>query len=157
MTLHAPPPAQPLERALKSDPCATRLHEISGAMLTYHAINGRLPADLDQLKSVQGPLDSALNFTCPATGQPYVYIPAGLRSPDDPRQIVLHDPSPDPTGQRWVILIHPPRARQAAATWVMRLPETAFQAYAPPTGIPRATTTKPSDPSDFQPRSGDKK
>jgi hypothetical protein len=125
-------PSMSIDRALKSDPCSVRLHEISGAMLTCLAIQGRLPRTLDELQSMQGPGEAALNFTCPTTGEPYVYVPQGLRSPGDPRQIVVHDRSPDPTGLRWVILMQPAKARQAPATWVMRLPESEFRRYQPP-------------------------
>jgi hypothetical protein len=129
-----------IDRALRSDPCSVRLHEISGAMLTYLAVQGRLPRTLDELQSVQGPGDGVLNFTCPTTGEPYVYVPQGLRSPGDTRQIVVHDRSPDATGLRWVVLMQPPKARQTPATWVMRLPESEFRRYQPP-----APTTNRTD------------
>jgi hypothetical protein len=126
------PPTLSIDRALKSDPCSVRLHEISGAMLQYLAIQGRLPRTFDELQPMQGPGEGVLNFTCPTTGEPYVYVPQGLRSPADPRQIVVHDRAPDATGLRWVILMQPAKARQAPATWVMRLPESEFRRYQPP-------------------------
>lgn len=137
------PPSSPImsiDRALKSDPCSVRLHEISGAMLSYLAIQGRLPRTLDELQSMQGPGEPALNFTCPTTAEPYVYVPQGLRSPTDPRQIVVHDRSPDAMGLRWVILMQPPKGRQTPATWVMRLPESEFRRYQAP-----APTTNRTD------------
>ena len=137
-------PAPPLERVLKSDPCATRLHEISGAMLTYHAVRGRVPASLEDLRAVQGVVDGPLQLACPATGEAYVYGPDGLRSAEDARQIVVHDRSADASGFRWVILMQPPRGRQAAATWVMRLGEPAFRGYVPAPGAARGSTTKAS-------------
>ena len=132
-------PSMSIDRALKSDPCSVRLHEISGAMLTYLAIHGRMPRSLDELQSMQSPGDPVLNFTCPTTGQPYVYVPQGLRSVTDPRQIIVHDRSPDAAGMRWVILMQPAKGRQAAATWVTRLPEPEFRGYQPPSPTTRGT------------------
>ena len=128
-------PPMSIDRALKSDPCSVRLHEISGAMLTYLATRGRMPRTLDDLQSTLDPGEGVLTFTCPTTGEPYVYVPQGLRSGADPRQIVVHDRSPDATGLRWVILMQPPTGRQAPATWVMHLPESEFRTYRlpPPT------------------------
>jgi hypothetical protein len=137
--------AQPLERVLKSDPCATRLHEISGAMLTYQAVRGRMPASLEDLQTVQGVTEGPLQLTCPASGEAYVYVPDGLRSAEDARQIVVHDRSADASGFRWVILMQPPRGRQAAATWVMKLGEPAFRAYVPAPGAARGSATKASE------------
>jgi hypothetical protein len=106
----------PVEKAIKADPVATRMHEISGAMLEYYALNGRLPPKLQDLGP---PADS------------FVYVPAGLQSPDDTRQIVLYDDKPTNPAQRWVILMQRPKARQPAATWVVLLPEIVFKTYAP--------------------------
>src|SRR4051794_5700276 len=97
------PPSMSIDRALKSDPCSVRMHEISGAMLTYLAMNGRMPAKLEELRAVTGLGEGPLEFSCPVTGEPYVYVPGGLRGGEDGRVIVLHDRSPDSTGMRWVV------------------------------------------------------
>jgi hypothetical protein len=114
------------------------MHEISGAMLTYLAMNGRMPGKLEELRSVTGLGEGPLEFTCPVTGDPYVYVPNGLRGGEDGRLVVLHDRSPDATGMRWVIQMQPGRGRQAPATWVTRLPEGVFRTYVPvvPTSRP---------------------
>src|SRR5437773_10560864 len=60
-----------------TDPCAMRLHDISGALLLYFSAHHDLPAKLDELKS------PALNaFVCPVSHQPYVYDARGMRGPD---------------------------------------------------------------------------
>ena len=130
---------QPLEQALKSDPCAARLHAISGAMLEYYALHNRLPKTLQDLQSLAD-LDQPLQFTCTESGQPYVYVPAGLQSPDDTRRVILHDPVPDRSGLRWVIMMQKPRGRQPAAMWVVSLTEPLFRGYTPvgPTSKPAA-------------------
>jgi hypothetical protein len=131
-------PQVPIERALKSDPCAARLHDIGGAMLQYYALNNRLPATLEELQPLAD-LGRPLVFKCPASGEAYTYVPAGLRSAgdDDGRQIVLHDAKGHggENGTRWTIMMQRPRGRQAAATWVVPLTAGAFRAYAaPPAG-----------------------
>jgi len=134
---------QPIEQALKSDPCAARLHAISGAMLEYYALHNRLPATLQELQSLAD-LDQPLQFTCTESGQPYVYVPAGLQSPDETRRIILHDPVPDRSGLRWVIMMQKPRGRQPAAMWVVSLTDPLFRGYAP-VATP-ATAPKPAAP-----------
>src|SRR6266496_3760811 len=116
----------PIEQTLKSDPCAARLHAISGAMLEYYALHNRLPVALVELESLAD-LDQPLNFVCPDSGQPYVYVPAGLQAPDDAKRIVLHDPTPNRLGLRWVILMQKPRGRQPAAMWVVSLTDPLFR------------------------------
>ena len=59
-----------------TDPCAMRLHDVCGPLLLYYATNRALPAKLEQLSEVSG-FESVKNFTCPASGKPYVYNPAG--------------------------------------------------------------------------------
>jgi len=125
------PPSMSIDRALKSDPCSVRMHEISGAMLTYLAMNGRMPGKLEELRAVTGLGEGPLEFSCPVTGEPYVYVPGGLRGGEDGRVIVLHDRTPDAAGMRWVIQMQPARGRQAPATWVTRLPDGVFRTYVP--------------------------
>lgn len=130
------PAARPdeIEGAIHSDACAARLQDISGALLGYYAINNRLPATLAELNGLSD-LDRPLAFTSPASGRPFTYVPAGLRSPADPRLIVLFDPAVDRQGLRWVIKLRRPRGRDAAATWVERIPNFSFQTYVPPPQI----------------------
>jgi hypothetical protein len=135
--------AQPLEQTLKSDPCAARLHAISGAMLEYYALHNRLPPTLHDLQSLAD-LDQPLQFTCTESGQPFVYVPAGLQSPDDTRRIILHDPVPDRSGLRWVIMMQKPRGRQPAAMWVVSLTDPLFRGYTP-VALP-TTAPKPAAP-----------
>jgi hypothetical protein len=123
-------PGMSIDRALRSDPCSVRMHEISGAMLTYVAMNGRMPAKLEDLRAVTGVGEGPLEFTCPVTGEAYVYVPGGLRA-EEGRVVVLHDRSADAAGMRWVIQMQQGRGRQAPATWVTRVTERAFRGYKP--------------------------
>jgi hypothetical protein len=136
-------PGMSIDRALKSDPCSVRMHEISGAMLTFVAMNGRMPAKLEELRAVTGVGEGPLEFMCPVTGEAYAYVPGGLRA-EEGRVVVLHDRSADAAGMRWVIQMQQGRGRQAPATWVTRVTERAFRGYVPvaPTtqGLKRSAT-----------------
>jgi hypothetical protein len=133
-------PAKPsisIDRALNSDPCSVRMHEISGAMLTYVAMNRRMPEKLEELRAVTGVGEGPLEFSCPVTGEPYVYVPGGLRA-EEGRVVVLHDRAADAAGLRWVIQMQAGRGRQTTpATWVTRVTESAFRGY-----VPLAPTTQ---------------
>ena len=131
----------PIDEALKSDPCAARLHAISGAMLEYYALHNRLPPALSDLESLAD-FDQPLNFVCPESGEGYVYVPRGLKSPTDTRLIVVHDPVPHRSGQRWAILLQKPKGRQPAAMWVVPMSEGEFRAHTPAPAPP----TRPAIP-----------
>lgn len=124
----APVRPDQIEQAIGSNPAAARLQEISGALLEYSAIHGHLPSALTDLQSLPD-LEQPLNFVSPTSGTAYVYVPEGLKSPSDPRQIIVYDPAPDATGLRNVILLRRPHARENAATWVDRMPEGVFNQY----------------------------
>jgi hypothetical protein len=130
-----------IDTAVKSDPCAARLHAISGTMLMYYALHNRLPPTLDELRALQE-VDQPLNFACPVSGERYVYVPTGLVSQDDNRQIILHDAQPERNGARWTILMQRPQGRQPAAMWVVSLTDPMFRAYTAPRTP--TTTTRPA-------------
>ena len=125
----APGTLTPEQLAL-SDPCAIRLHDISGEMLLFYAINRRLPEKLDELKAMAD-VDARVEFTCPVSGQPYQYAPQGLRSPGMTRLLVAYDATPAHDGKRWCILMAEPKPGQPLATWVEQLAEPVFRAYLP--------------------------
>jgi hypothetical protein len=116
---------RPRESALSNtDPCATRLHDISGVLLFYYATNHKLPATLDELKAVQG--FEEVQYTCPVSGEPYVYAPAGVPTPNQPgAKIVLYDPTPAHEGMRWAISI---TESGVLITKVIAVPEAYFTA-----------------------------
>ncbi|MDB5302986.1 MAG: hypothetical protein JWM97_535 [Phycisphaerales bacterium] len=119
--------ADPLEF---KDPCAARLHDISGAMLLCYAVNHQLPAQLQDL-SKYAELDQTLEFTCPESHQPYVYVREGLPAPSGGRRLVLYDATPVHKGTRWAILMRPSGPGQSAAAWVVQLSEPMLQTYLP--------------------------
>ena len=113
------------------DPCATRLHELSGLLLTYYAINKHLPDRLDELAPLID-ADATFETSCPASGEPYVYAPSGLQSSaGGERYLVLYDAVPAHGGLRWGIFVAPPHGGQPPATWVILMSEDVYRSYVP--------------------------
>jgi len=123
-----PPPAQPASPpAPRSggyiDPCAQRLHDISGGLLLYYATRRALPTTLSALKdhgAVQLP-----PLVCPVSKKPYLYNPRGLVIPGRAGRLVLYDAEASHSGMRWGIMVTPP-AGGMIATDVRLLPEGAI-------------------------------
>jgi hypothetical protein len=111
-----------------TDPCAMRLHDVSGVLLMYYAINRRLPAKLDELESLTD-VDTGFSVECPASHQPYVYVPGGLSAPNQQRLLVLYDPVPAHAGLRWGVFIAPPREGKPPATFVLLMSEEVFRSF----------------------------
>jgi len=87
---------------VETDPCADRLHEISGALLLYCSIRGKLPDKLADLKGADiAPLPP---LVCPLSGTPYVYNREGLQVQGRPGRLVVYDAAPSHDGKRWGIL-----------------------------------------------------
>lgn len=126
-----PAPSTPgeVDVLAEKEPCAARLHDVAGVMLLYYALHKRLPARLEELRAVAD-IDQSLDFTCPASGRPYVYVPAGLRYPGEDERLVLYDAEPAHAGEtRWGILAAPPKGERPAAMWAVQLTEAALNAY----------------------------
>ncbi len=128
----AAPPAQPADAndITQTDPCAARLHEIAGAMLMYYAVNRRLPERLAELEPLAD-VDVTLNFTCPLSGLPYVYVPAGLRAAGRSKAIILHDAAASHGGVRWCVLMPDTSTSTGKALEVLAMPEGVFRLYGP--------------------------
>ena len=121
----APPPTD--DRSLTStDPCALRLHDISGALLLYFNTHGDLPPTLAVLSKSPGAEDIG-DMTCPTSGQPYVYVPKGIPVDPPPSRVVLFDPTPAHAGgtKRLAIVIQPPpQPGGVLQARVIAIPET---------------------------------
>ena len=111
------------------DPCATRLHDVAGLMLAYYAAHRRLPDQLDELQATGAAFGLDVEFTCPQTGEPYVYVPAGLSFPGRDERVVLHDASAGHDGSRRAVVARDARGGQAATMWAVELPEKLFRQY----------------------------
>jgi hypothetical protein len=113
-----------------SDACATRLHELSGLLLLYYAVNQKLPERLNELEPLAD-ADVEFRTDCPTSGQPYVYSPTGIPAAGSERFLVLYDLVPAHGGLRWGVFIAPPKDKQPPATWVILMSETVFRNYVP--------------------------
>jgi hypothetical protein len=117
-----------INEAIKSDPCALRLHDIAGAILMYYALNREMPTHLEDLRAMQD-VDQQLNFTCPVSNQPYVYVPQGMTSPGRTKMILVHDPTPSHNGTRWCILAASGKPGEPISLEVLPITEPVFLSY----------------------------
>jgi hypothetical protein len=117
---------------VNTDPCAMRLHEISGALLLYFATHRDLPPTIEALEKAPGATDAG-PLVCPVSNLPYLYLPAGLPAPDRESLIVLADAQPSHAGMRWAVTILPP-ANGPLIAKVVPIPESQF---------PRIPATQP--------------
>jgi hypothetical protein len=108
-----------------TDPCAMRLHDVSGAILQYFALNHRLPQNLDELRGMAD-IDVELNFICPVSGKAYVYTPEGIPIPGKDMRAILYDATPAHAGKRWAVVMGDARAGKTATMLVLAVPEQAF-------------------------------
>lgn len=115
----------PVAPISNTDACATRLHDVCGALLLFYATNDRLPVDLSELQRAPGSEDIP-SFTCPVSGKPYVYNPGGIRMPEKASWVILYDPAPSHSNLRWAVSILEPVSGQPLVTKVVALPETFF-------------------------------
>ena len=122
-------PSVPLDPSI-TDPSAARLHDISGQILMYYAVNKRLPDRLDELAAFAD-LGTEPSYVSPTSGKPYAYLPAGLVTPGQPRRLIVYEAALAAGAKRWGILMGEPQGDQPAAMWVVPLPDEVFKAYVP--------------------------
>ncbi|HEV7299353.1 MAG TPA: hypothetical protein VGN72_08315 [Tepidisphaeraceae bacterium] len=108
-----------------TDPCAMRLHDISGGILLYYVTHHTLPETLADLKSSPG-MDSLPDTVCPVSGRPFLYTPNGIFIPERNLRIILADPAPSHSRMRWAISIVEPTPNEPLQTKVIALPESFF-------------------------------
>jgi hypothetical protein len=101
-----------------------RLHDVCGPLLLYYATNRALPAKLEQLSAVPG-FENVNDFTCPASGKPYVYNPAGLPAPDRSMRLIIYDAAAH-GGTRWAIAIPVAPGEGPLVAKVVAVPESFF-------------------------------
>ena len=114
-----------------TDPCATRLQDISGDLLLYYAMNHHLPQQLSELAQLPdiGPLPE---FVCPVSHQPYIYQRQGIPLPEQQSRIVLYDATPAHSGLRWAITMNDPQAGQSIIMKVIALRDSYFTSQQQP-------------------------
>ena len=114
-----------------TDPCATRLHDLSGQLLLYYYAVGDLPPSLADLDEFDQTGLKSPPPTCPKTGQPYVYNPSGIYLPETQNYVIVYDAAPVHAGHRWAILAREGTDTQGPTMKVLPLPERFF-ALRPP-------------------------
>ncbi len=107
-----------------TDPCAMRLHDLSGALLLYHANHGVLPETLEELRSMPGALAPLESFDCPVSHQAYQYDPNGEKKGEN--TLLLYDPAPAHDGKRWVVHLLDWKPGSPLVTKVDQLSEKLF-------------------------------
>ena len=117
---------RPLQAPISNtDPCATRLHDLCGPLLLYYATHHKLPARAEELLAVPG-FDIAKELVCPVSQKQYIYNSAGIPTPGRGGRIILFDPTPAHSGQRWAIAIQEITGDQPLVAKVIALPESFF-------------------------------
>ena len=119
-----------LDQAVDTDACAIRLGDITAALTMYYGLNKQLPDSLEELKPLANP-NGELLLTCPVSGQPYVYSPAGLLAIGTSKRIIVWDATPAHDGSRWCILMPPTQPGAAVSLELVALRESAFKMYVP--------------------------
>ena len=123
----APPVEAP---TLSGDTCDIRLHELAGPLLEYYVLHQRMPERLEELAPL-AETGTDFQITCPVSGQPYVYVPAGLTRQGSARVLLVYDRVPAHKGVRWGLLVSPAEGDQPLSTWVQPLDEKRFRQYVP--------------------------
>jgi hypothetical protein len=118
----APLPQAPISN---NDACASRLHDISGLFLMYLLEHRDLPATIEELRPYAERL-GVEGFTCPISGEAYIYIPDGIFLAEQNMRVILYDPRPTHSNMRWAIAIGAPTPDQPPRTKVVALPEAFF-------------------------------
>ena len=104
------PGPNPAAEQFVDDPCGDQMHDIVGALVMYHNLYHHLP---EKLEEVQAALPGiALKFTCPTSGKPYVYVPAGLETDAISDQRYLQTPGGiiNDAGPKKRIILYDPEA-----------------------------------------------
>ena len=114
-----------------TDPCATRLEDIEGLILEFYVIHGhQMPPRLEDVRSL-APVDVEVNFNCPVSKQPYVYVVPGLPDITATHRLIIYDAMPDQNGRRWCVIMDEPKGRDLIMH-ARQLTDPQFRAFSPP-------------------------
>ena len=105
------------------DPCADRLHQISGHILLFHLLRNRLPRDIEELNEFLLARGEQTPLQCPQSGRQYIYSDEGLPIDQPPGRVILYDAEPAHDGLRWGILKKPRHGDQPLLFDVILVPE----------------------------------
>lgn len=139
------------------DSCAGRLHDIEGELLEYYRRHQKLPPALQDLRPIAQAFGDEGNYTCPVSGQTYIYVPNGMVIQGDDRRLILYDAVPahevavQAPGQmphvekaRWGLLFGDAYGNRPPSAWVIKIPESLLQHYRPAPVPPPASQPAPA-------------
>jgi hypothetical protein len=115
-----------VEPITSTDPCAMRLHELTGALLLYYSMNFTLPADLAELGDLADNIAQVQELVCPVSRRPYIYNPNGIFMAERKEYVIVYDAAPSHAGMRWAITIEEPVGGKSLVARVVTLPESFF-------------------------------
>jgi hypothetical protein len=104
------------------------MHDISGLLLMYYALNHHMPERLEELAPL-AEADAELRPACPVSGQQYVYVPDGIGAPGTDQRLILYEPTAAHNGLRWVVVAAPSQGGDAPSTRVIPFSEARFRRY----------------------------
>jgi hypothetical protein len=120
-----------------TDACASRLHDLCGPLLLYYAIHKQVPDRIEELGQVPG-FEEVRDFTCPVSGRPYVYNPAGPAGLEAGSRVIIYDALPSHSGMRWGVSVAAPGGGAPLIAKVIALPESRFADQGGAQGEPAA-------------------
>lgn len=109
-----------------TDPCATRLHDLSGALLLYHATYHQLPPTLEDLRRIPDAVSPLESFNCPVSRRPYLYSQGGVAVAGQTGKVIVYDATPAHDGKRWAIEVLDSSPDSPLVTKVVSLPDSDF-------------------------------
>ena len=101
----------PVDKPPVMDQCADRLHDIAGHLLFYYSREGHLPDDLATLREQTPGPEKVPPFTCPISGEPYIYHRAGASVDGLRGELLAYDSEPVHDGRRWALVMNRPPER----------------------------------------------
>ena len=105
------------------DPCAERLHDLTGGLLLYYYQYGRLPESLAEVSAPGLGLPVA---ECPTSGVPYAYDAEGIRLPERTERLILYEGVQAHGPYRWAVSVGEPDGSGQLQTKVIPVPERVF-------------------------------
>lgn len=115
---------------LGGDTSPARLQDIGGYIMLFYRQYKRMPASLDELKTMPG--GDEVNILSPS-GQPFGYYPDGAWTSKQPQKCVIaYDPAVSPNGFRWCLLMSLPKGNAGSlSVEAVSLPDSNFREYKP--------------------------
>jgi hypothetical protein len=131
------PPAFTGNAIAAIDPCADQIQDLCGALLSYYLVKHKLPLHLEELQQYAD-VGQVLKFTCPVSGQPYVYVREGIEAPGQNLRIYIYDAAPAHGGARWCAVSKSGATVGADAIFAEKIPEKRFSQFLAATPAPSA-------------------